>query len=510
MTAKSHTKKEGAVQTETVRPPVVAIMGHIDHGKSTLLDYIRKANIVASETGGITQHLGAYEVEYQEKKGGPARKITFLDTPGHAAFGGIRQRSASIADVAILIISGEEGVKPQTIEALAQIKDAKVPFIVAITKIDSPKASVERTKQSLAEYEIYVDGYGGDISTVPVSAKTGEGIPELLELVLLTADMANLTANPLAPAEGFIIEAHRDPRRGNATTIVLKNGTLTTGSWLVCGNATLPVRFIENDKGVQVPSATFSAPVRVIGWPTIPAIGSTVHAYTSRKMAKDAAVIATEATKIRAILEKNAEDTKLPIYLVVKGDTGGSVEAIVGELKKITHERAKIVVADAGIGDITENDLKTAATHPQSMIVGFNVKIGKSLVEQAERQSTPVNSYDIIYKLTEAVETLIHDRAPKQDVEETSGKARIIKVFSANKDKQIIGGKVESGTLTTGATVRIIRRDAEIGRGKIRGLEQNKAKASEVEVGREFGTMIEAKIAIAPGDYIESYTTTQQ
>lgn len=490
------------------RPPVVAIMGHIDHGKSTLLDYIRKSHIVDRESGGITQHLGAYEVTCLDEKKVP-RTITFLDTPGHAAFSGIRTRSAQVADIAILIVSGEEGVKPQTTEALKQIKEAKVPFIVAITKIDSPKCDVERTKQSLAENEIYIEGYGGDVSCAPLSAKTGKGVPELLEIILLTADVAELTANPSAPAQGVIIEAHRDPRRGIAATVLIKDGTLKGGTWAVSGESIAPVRFIENDLGKQIPSATFSAPVRVIGWSVIPEVGATVLAYSNRKEAEAAVTTKVQKRFDNTSQQKPAEE-KLAIPVIIKADAGGSVEAIVNEFAKLTHDRAGFSIIESSVGAITENDIRLASTHPGSIVFGFHVDIGKPQVEMAERNEIPVLRFDIIYKLTEEAEKILKERAPKLSVEETSGKAKIQKIFSINKDKQIVGGKVETGTITTGSTIRILRRDAEVGRGKIRGLEQGKLKATEVAAGREFGTLIEAKIEIAPGDYIESFTTSEK
>lgn len=492
----------------TSRPPVVAIMGHIDHGKSTLLDYIRKSNITAQEAGGITQHLGAYEITHQGSDG-TARRITFLDTPGHAAFGGIRERSAKVADIAILVVSGEEGVKPQTVEAYKHIQATELPFIVAITKSDSPKTNIERVRQSLAEHEIFVEGYGGGVSSLPVSGKTGDGIPELLELILLAADMAEITYNPHAAAQGVVIEAKREEKRGNAATIVIKDGTLETGVWLSCGEATTPVRFIENDRGEQVKSATASQPVRVIGWSMLPPVGTPVFMHPDRKTAEAAATLNKQpVTPPKTIT--SGTDEGVPSHrleLIIKADTASSVEAIVNETRKLTTPAVTVMIASASVGDITENDIKLAQTRGDCTIICFNVSIKRTLIEMAERQHTPILSFDIIYKLIEAIEVLVKDRTPKTATTTTDARLKVLKVFSVEKDKQIIGGRVEEGTLIAGAPITIIRRNAPLGPGKVRGLEHNRQKTTEVTTGMECGAMIESKILIAPGDILEATTT---
>lgn len=507
-------KKQPPKKSETnaiQRPPVIAIMGHIDHGKSTLLDFIRKTHITDKEAGSITQHLGAYETTYTNADG-VKRRMTFLDTPGHAAFSGIRERSAKAADIAILVVSGEEGVKPQTVEAYKKIKDSNLPFIVAVTKSDSPKSNLERTRQSLAEHEIFTEGYGGDVSTVAVSGKTGDGVNELLELIALTADMAEITYNPKLPARGVIVEAHRDEKRGNAATIVIKDGTLTKSSWLSAGNTTTPVRYIENDLGQNIGEATASTPVGVIGWDSLPPIGEPVLMHPNRKSA-EAAIIKKPTAD--AILKENAapglDVNGIPLKvhilnIIVKADTASSTEAVVGELKKLSVPEVTVNIIGSGVGDITESDLKLATARVDCVIVAFNTTISKKLTEYALRENIPVLSFDIIYTLVETIQTMVKERTPKVVLEEMSARVKIIRVFSVDKDKQIVGGRVEEGTLLAGSTVKIFRRETSVGVGKIRNIEHNKQKVTEVKKGSEFGMMIESKIIIAAGDILQSFT----
>lgn len=506
---KKTTQQNEKKVTAVPRPPVVAIMGHIDHGKSTLLDYIRRSNTTAKEAGGITQHLGAYEIIRETENG--ERRITFLDTPGHAAFGGIRERSAEVADVAILVVSGEEGVKPQTVEAKKCIDESGIPFIVAVTKIDSPKADMERTRQSLAEHEIFVEGYGGNISSIGVSGKTGDGIPELIDLIILTADLAELTYDPAAPFRGIVVESHRDEKRGIAATIVAKDGTLRKGSWLSSGGAATPVRFIENDAGKNIESAGASTPVRILGWSSLPSVGALVTAHENRKEAE--AYVATfleheknkSAPAQKDATEKDAASARETLFVILKADNSNSLEALEGEVARLQTDKVRIHSLGTGIGDVTENDIKLARTKEGCLILGFGVGITKHLAHMAERENISVMTFDIIYKLTEVIENIVREKTPDETPEETTARIKILKVFSAEKDKQIVGGRVEEGTFTVGSAVKIIRRDAEIGKGKVRNLEQGRSKTTSVQKGSEFGAMIESKIIIAQGDIVESF-----
>ncbi len=489
--------------TATERPPVICIMGHIDHGKSTLLDYIRKTNIVDDEAGGITQHISAYEVEHATGDG-RKKRITFIDTPGHAAFSGIRECGTAAADIAVLVVSAEDGVKPQTMEAYRCIESAGVPYVVAINKIDKPAANIERTKISLAENGIYLEGYGGSISYVPISAKNGDGIPELLDLLILTADVAGFSADSSAPASGVVIETERDPKKGISATLVIKNGTIRSGQFVACGTAWSPTRMLEDFRGTKITEATFSSPIRLIGWSEAPETSERWHTFLTKREL-EAHLETARAQKASAKSSTVVEDfgDKKIIPAVVKADTIGSIEAIRQELAKLSHERIALRIVHSGIGDITESDVKYVSGTKDALIVAFNVRIDAQAYALVERLGLPHATFNIIYKLTEWVEKKLIDNTPKISVEETLGKAKILKFFSATRDRQIIGGKVIDRVINLGHTVKITRRDVTIGEGVIRELQQAKIKTSSVDEGFEFGAMIEAKIELAPGDVIE-------
>ncbi len=496
--------------TLSPRPPVVVIMGHIDHGKSTLLGYIKKINITDKEAGGITQHLGAYEVAHADESGKP-QTITFLDTPGHEAFCGIRTRGVNVADIAILVISAEDGVKKQTLEALKCIQETKTPYIVAMTKIDKPGANVEKTKQALAENEIYIEGYGGTVPAVPVSAITGEGIPALLDMIVLMSDLEGLTANTQGQTHGVILEATLDKRKGVSATLIVKDGELKTQMFAVIDGVVSPIRMLENAQGKNVTQATASMPIKIIGLCTMPVAGALFHAFSTKKEADAYADKNTQNINPSKTYAQ-FDDTKIIIPIVIKADAGGSLEAIHHEFKKISDARGKdsvvvVRVIHEGVGDISESDIKAASGIPGTLILGFNVKVDPKAQSAIERMEIKVELYNIIYKLIEYLEEVISLRTPKIQVEESTGKAKILRVFSKNKDRQILGGKVQEGSVTLGGDVRILRRDVEIGRGKIKELQQQKVRAEEVNMGYEFGTMIESKTEIAIGDKIESYRT---
>lgn len=495
------------------RAPIVVVMGHIDHGKSSLLDYIRKTNIVDKEAGGITQYLSAYEVPHANKPGA-VDHITFLDTPGHQAFSKMRSRGASVADIAILVVSAEDGVKEQTKEAHKAILDAKIPYIVAINKIDKPNASIEKTKQNLAENEIYLEGYGGDVSFVPISAKVGTGVSDLLDMLLLVAEMENLTADSTIPASGVVVESHLDTRRGTSATLIITNGTLKKGSFIVAEESIAPVRAIENFLGKQVPEASFSSPVQITGFDSLPPVGATFRVCASKKEAEAAQA---ENKEINALGGKTATvrntplaDDALIVPIVLKSDVGGTLEAIEKEISKIEHERIAIKIIAKGVGSIGENDAKLASGAPGAIIIGFHTKVERGAADIAERFNVTVKTFDIIYELSEWLEKELKTRTPKTLGEQVVGSLKVLKTFSATKHKQVIGGKVTTGTLELGAQVKIIRREGEIGRGKIVELQQSKVAAKKVEEGNECGLMIEAKIEIAPGDVLEAFVMNEQ
>jgi translation initiation factor IF-2 len=501
---KAKTEKQKAAEVPADRPPVVVVMGHIDHGKSTLLDYVRKTSVAEKETGGITQHIGAYEATHKDDEG-KEHRITFLDTPGHAAFAGIRSRGASVADVAILVISAEDGVKPQTLEALDCIKKSAIPFVVAINKIDKPNADVEKTKNNLAENEIFIEGYGGDVPWVAISSKTGEGVNELLDLILLSANIRGLKSESAKAVLGIIIEVNHDAKRGSAATVIIKEGTLKKSDFVVAEDAYSPLRTMENFRGESLDEVQPGQPVRIVGWHGEPQIGAELRVVKTKREAEKMAEGFLTKTKTVEPTEKNSEGVAVAPILI-KADVAGSLEAIIHELEKIKEEKLEIKILNSGVGEITEGDVKTAATAQRAIIIGFNVKIDTNAKAAAERLGVQIESFDIIYKLSEWLETFIAARRPKVTTEEMTGRAKVLKIFSKNKDKQIIGGKVEEGTLAPGAIVKILRREAEIGRGKIRGLQQQKNAIQEAKKDTEFGALVEAKIEIATGDRLEAFS----
>lgn len=498
--------------TKVERPPIITIMGHVDHGKSTLLDYIRKTSIVETEAGGITQCLSAYEVHHKDKDG-EEKRITFIDTPGHAAFSQMRSRGASVADIAILVVSAEDGVKQQTKEAFASIKESGIPYIVAINKIDLPGANVEMTKQNLAENNIFVEGYGGDVPFVPISAKTGEGVDELLDMMLLVAEMEGLEGDENTNAAGVIIESHLNPKKGISATVIIKNGVLKSGMYVVAENSMSPVRIFENFLGKSIKEARFSSPVRITGWSTLPTVGSEFTSHSSKKEAEaqlKTSIEKAENTDSNNVKETFPEEDSLVVPVVIKADVAGMVEVIEKEIDKIHYDNIIIKIIGTGAGDIAENDIKLAAGAKNPIILGFNVKADSRAKELAERMDVTIELFDIIYKLTEWLDEETKKRAPKVLVEETVGKAKIMKVFSKTKNKQVVGGKVLEGVLKTKAAVKIIRRENEIGKGEIIGLQQAKSSTETVGEGNEFGTMIESTTEIAPGDIVEAFISVEK
>ncbi|MEK7185454.1 MAG: translation initiation factor IF-2 [Patescibacteria group bacterium] len=504
------------------RPPIVVVMGHIDHGKSTLLDYIRKTNTTDKEAGGITQHVSAYEALHTTADG-VEHAITFLDTPGHEAFQALRTRGARVADIAILVVSAEDGVKPQTVEAYKAISEGGIPYIVAINKIDRPGANIDRAKQSLAENEIYVEGYGGTIPTVPISAKTGEGVPELLEMIELVSSLAELKADHSPLAEGIAVESNLDPKKGIAAVVIIKNGTLKSGTFIAAGSAIAPVRMMENTLGKNISEVTFSSPVKIFGWSELVAAGSPFKTFENKKEAIEFAEKNAAEKAGAKTAEKNAERTATAVTplapeiptvnfpLVIKADTTGTLEAINYEIAKIKKdERVTIKVLSQRLGAIGEGDVKLASTDKSAAVLGFNVKTDNQAQSLAERDSVPIKVFSIIYELKDWIEAELSTRTPKTKTEEITGKARILKIFSKTKDRQIVGGKVDQGFLALGEHVKIVRRESDIGTGRIRELQQQKQSAKEIKEGTEFGALVESKIEIASGDVLVSFTIVEK
>ena len=475
-------------------------MGHIDHGKSTLLDYVRKTNVVEGEAGGITQHLSAYVVEHTTKEK-VTRKITFLDTPGHEAFQKMRFRGADVADVAILIVSAEDGVKPQTLEALECITKANIPYIVAINKIDKPGADLVRTQSSLIENGIYIEGMGGDIPWVAISAKSGKSVDELLDVLVLVADLGELTGDTSVPAEGQVIEGKQDTKRGTTATLIVKNGTLKTGSFIVAGDVFAPVRIMEDWSGKTVKETPISEPARIVGWSDIPTVGT--HFYTVAN--KKAAEIAIELFKSESKAAPVASASDLPLVpLLIKADVLGTLDAIKHELEKFSSDRITVRVVGASIGDVNADDVQSVSATENSIIVGFNVKVERAAKDLAERLGVEIDTFDVIYKLSEWLETALKNRTPKREEEKITGKVKILRLFSSQKYAHVLGGRVLEGTISVKQKIRIFRRDIEMGSGVIKNLQQAKSDVQQVTDG-EFGMQMDTKAEIAEGDTFEAF-----
>jgi translation initiation factor IF-2 len=484
------------------REPIVAVVGHIDHGKSSLLDYIRKSNSVAGEVGGITQHISAYEakVHGEDKKD---HIITFLDTPGHEAFSTMRERGAQIADIAILIVSAEDGVKAQTIEAWKTIEKTKVHPIVAINKIDKPGADIEKTKSGLVEAGIYVEGFGGDIPCVPISAKTGEGVQELLQTILLVAELAELKGDTGEPGVGTVLESFLDSKRGISATLVLQDGYIGSGMFVLAGGALAPTRIMEDFTGKAIKIAECPSAIKIVGFDEIPLAGTPFTVYSDKKAAEEAQKeYHQNKVEMSKHIERIPDDIEV-LPIIIKADVLGRLDAIRQELEKIDTKGVQIKIIGAGSGNITESDVLMASSDSRTMVLGLGVKIENKSRDQIERFKIHVELFDIIYKLTERVAEIVADRVPKTLVEESVGSVKIIRCFSIQKDKQVIGGRVQDGKIILGSTMRIIRRDFEIGRGKLVELQSQKIKTNEVMEGVDCGMMVESKFEIAPGDILE-------
>jgi len=482
-------------------------MGHVDHGKSTLLDFIRKSNTVDKEAGGITQHVAAYEVEHE--KGGLKKRITFIDTPGHAAFKAIRARGANVADIAILVVAADDGVKAQTLEALASIKESEIPFIVAINKIDKPNANIERTQTSLLEQGVYLEKMGGDVPWAAISAKAGTGVSELLDLVLLVAELQEFKGDVGKPAEGFVIEANRDTKRGLAATLIITDGTLKSGSAILAGRGISPVRIMESTGGISLREASFSTPVRIIGFDELPEVGASFSVFKNKRDAEKArpeAAVPSQYSQASAS-EEGTEHFAMPI--IVRADTIGSLDAVKGELARLGDAQSSIRIVQSGIGTISEGDVKTAtASVVPATIIGFNAKVDAVAEEYARQHGISIELFDIIYKLTERLEELLKENRPKRTIETVLGRAKVLKQFSSQKDKHVIGGSVSEGYLARGASVRVIRRTIVVGTGKIKNLQAHKSDVDRVEKGSEFGAQISSQMEVAQGDVLECFTTT--
>ncbi len=498
-----------ATSTQRIpRPPIVTVMGHIDHGKSTLLDYIRSTRVTDTEAGGITQHISAYEAEHTTTQG-EVRKITFLDTPGHEAFQHLRSRGSHAADLAILVVAADDGVKPQTLEALRAIEEAGIPFLVAISKIDKPNADIERAKHSLLEHGIYLEGLGGDIPYVPISSKTGEGVSALLDLLLLATDLEELSGDPDAPAEGLVIESHCDPRRGISAVVVIRDGSLRAGEYLVAGNAYAPLRIMENFLGQRVDSASFSSPLMITGFSSIPPVGAPFIIVPDKRSAVLRAANHEQASTHPCDTIDTEGLFHMPI--VIKADVVGSIEAIKHELRKKEDDRTAIRFVHDGVGAVTENDVKIAMGSKNTVVIGFNVGADAAARELAERHSIEIALFTIIYNLADWLPSAIDARRPRVSGEKELATAKVLKSFSATHKQQTVGCRIETGTLSVGDRIRIVRHGAELGRGHVESLKSGKTDVNCISAGNDCGAQLHIELpeALTYNDQIHAFTIVE-
>jgi len=498
------------------RSPVVTIMGHVDHGKTSLLDYIRNENVVAGEAGGITQHIGAYEVYLNND---PSKSVTFLDTPGHQAFTAMRARGAQVTDIVILIVAADDGVKPQTIEAIDHAKSANVPIVVAINKIDKKNINPDFIKKELSENGILVEDWGGKVQCVSVSAKNGTGIDELLELLALETEVLELKANPNIKAVATVIESRLDKGHGAIATILIQKGTLKIGDAFICGNFNGKVRALMNERNKRVDLAGPSQPVQVLGFHSVPQAGDIFQVVNDEKTAKR---IASERDRVQReinrqkihtmSLDKISADIRdgaskiLP--LVIKSDVDGSMEALVGALSDIPSDEVKVDVVHRSVGIISESDVLLAAAS-SAVIIGFNVTINANASLVAKQNGVEVRTYNVIYDAINEIRLTLEGLLEPDIIEKSIGKAEVLQVFKISKLGVIAGSKVINGKILNTGIVRVIRNNEKIFSGKVSSLKHFQEDVKEVDLGKECGIGIEKMKDFKPGDIIESFTTEE-
>ena len=491
------------------RAPVVVVMGHVDHGKTSTLDAIRKTSVTAGEAGGITQHIGAYTVDVN------GNMVTFLDTPGHAAFTSMRARGAKSTDIAILVVAADDGIMPQTIESINHAKAAEVPIIVAINKMDKPEANPDRIKQQLTEHDLIPEEWGGDTVIVPISAKTGMGLDELLEMVILTAEVQELKANPNRRAKGTVIEARLDKNRGPIATLLVQNGTLNQGDIVIAGTAVGRVRVMTNDKGRTVKSAGPSVPVEITGLAEVPAPGDEFNAVTDERMArelveqrkqaaKDAAANAMQKVTLDNLFAKMQEGEMKELPLIVKADVQGSAEAVKASLEKISNEEVRVRVIHTGVGAINESDILLAST-AGAIIVGFNVRPDAGAQASAQRTAVDMRFYRVIYDAIDEIEAAMKGMLAPKFEEAIIGHAEVRQTYKVSAIGTVCGCMVKDGKITRDAQVRILRDNIVIHEGEVGSLQRFKDAVKEVTAGYECGMSIVKFNDIKEGDIFECF-----
>ena len=491
-----------------VIPPVVTIMGHVDHGKTSLLDTIRETKVAAGEAGGITQHIGAYQVEVNGKK------ITFLDTPGHEAFTAMRARGAQVTHIVIIVIAADDGVMPQTREAISHAQAAKVPIIIALNKIDKANANPDHVKQQLAEMGLLIEEYGGDIVCVPVSARQGIGIDDLLDYILLVAEVQDIRANPNRLATGVIVEASLEKNSGSTATVLVQQGTLKMGDNIVVGAISGKVRAMFNDRGKRIQKAPPSTPVSIIGLPEVPQAGDRLEAVADERTAKQRALQESDKRRDESMplgqvsldtLYMQMQEGKVKeLNIVLKSDVQGSSEAIKNALTKVGEDNLKVRLIHEGIGNISETDVHLAAASG-AIVIGFNVKADGASQREAQKEGVDIRYYNVIYKLTDDIQAALVGMLEPTFREVVEGHAEVVQIFKAGKNVVIAGCRITDGKITRSSQARILRKGEKVHEGKIGSLRRGKDDVREVNTGYECGIILEDFTEFEAGDIIEAF-----
>lgn len=494
-------EKEKAANPDqfVARPPIVAVMGHVDHGKTTLLDTIRKTKVVETEAGRITQHIGAYQVNRNGKR------ITFLDTPGHEAFAAMRARGANVTDIIVLVVAADDGVKPQTIEVINRAKLTGTPLIIALNKIDKPDANPERVKKELSDYGVIVEEWGGTVPVAKVAALNGQGVDELLDLILLQADVMMLTANPQGQTLGTVIESNLSRTLGAVATVLIQNGTLNLSDIIGMGRAFGKIRSMTDAAGKKLKSAGPSTAVQITGLSEVPDAGDVLRTYPQLDEAKIVATMAVKAERAKKIQKMGQFNVSTKdLNIILKVDVLGSLEAINEALTKLNNTEVNLNVLEQGAGEINENDVLRASS-ANAVIIGFHTRMNPQATKLAAAKGVPVQIYDVIYELLEDLTRQVVEMMTPEIVRTDLGRAKILAIFRTEKDKMIIGGTVAEGKVKDQALFEIKRGEGIIGKGSVLELQQNKVKTREVLRGSEFGMSVKSDVKIEDGDVLVMY-----
>jgi translation initiation factor IF-2 len=497
------------------RPPVVTVMGHVDHGKTSLLDYVRKTNVIAGEAGGITQHIGAYHVIGAEGKG-----ITFLDTPGHEAFTAMRARGAQVTDLVVLVVAADDQVMPQTVEAISHAKNAGVPLIVAINKIDLPTANVDKVKQDLLSHGVVLEEFGGETMAQPISAKRGTGVDELLEKILLQSDMLDKRANPDRPAKGTVIESTLDPGKGPVATVLVQNGTLRVGDDFIAGNLAGRVRALLDARGNRVETAGPSVPVQVLGFDRVPQAGDHFNAVADAAQARDIAQKrqrldreaqlrrSSRGISLEDLSKQIEEGTVRSLKIVIKADQAGPAEALADAFAQLSTPEVKVEVIHRGVGAISESDVLLAKAS-EAIVVGFHVRPDANARTAAEREKVDLRTYRVIYDAVEEMKAALEGLLAPEEREVVLGEAEVRQIFKISGVGTVAGCAVRHGVIRRNARIRVVRNGVEVYDGQVASLKRFKDDVREVEEGLECGIGVENFNDVKVGDALESYTVEQ-